>query len=893
MEKVFYTLEQSLMQPVYALYPWTPDAALDLPPAERQRFEQALFARTAWIAGGYGMDVPRDGDRHRIVQDRPGPTGPHTLAFSSFPVKAQETQRERREGLDRVRVLWGVLAVALGLAAYVGLWSFVRPVRVVVLIHGVALIFLLGMAVPLLWFGKAQMRFAADGLQAEAMAREGSNWERLALDGSGEAVRVRERFPETLLWQPQLITDDQGQAILDIQELADSITTWRLTASAVTTDGRLGATQTGLRVFQPFFVDLDLPVALTRGDETAVRVVVHNHLKQPQTVQLRLDDADWFERLEDASKTLDLPAEAVRAVTYRLRVKKVGEHHLQVSARTADVADAVKRRIEVVPDGRREDRVFNGSLAQAGKPVELTLDVPADAIEDSAKALVKIYPSGFSQLVEGLENIFHMPSGCFEQTSSTTYPNVLALDYLRRHNKNVPEVEAKARQYIHLGYQRLLTFEVAGGGFEWFGHSPAHPRLTAYGLMELQDMAKVHDVDPKLIERTRAWLLRQRNRDGSWSLTPGLHAESDPSRGQQGDLARLSLTAYIAWAVFGGNGTDAGPTRDFLLTHQPESIPNPYTLALVCNALLALDSTGRDAGPYLDRLESLKQATEGLQLVSWQQRAGDRTAFYGTGTSGDVETTALAVLALTGANRSPGTVNGALAWLVKHKDAHGTWHSTQATVLALKALLAGKSVAGDRDRRFEIALGDGVKQEVLVPKDQAEVMQQLDLSKFLKPGANRLTLTEHTDTASGYQVAFRYHVPGAAPDRAEPLAITLTYDRTDLAVGELMTATAVVENRLKQPAPMVMLDLPIPAGFRLVAEDLNQLVAAGTVARYQLTPRSAIVYLRGLEPGKPLQLTYRLRAELPVKVAVPPARVYEYYDPDQQGFSRAVNVRVQ
>ena len=45
---------------------------------------------------------------------------------------------------------------------------------------------------------------------------------------------------------------------------------------------------------------------------------------------------------------------------------------------------------------------------------------------------MKIYPSGFSQLVEGLDNIFRMPYGCFEQTSSTTYPNVLALDYLQR-----------------------------------------------------------------------------------------------------------------------------------------------------------------------------------------------------------------------------------------------------------------------------------------------------------------------------------------------------------------------------------------------------------------------------------------------------------------------------
>src|SRR5262249_37175032 len=150
----------------------------------------------------------------------------------------------------------------------------------------------------------------------------------------------------------------------------------------------------------------------------------------------------------------------------------------EVTARGAGVADALKKPIEVVPDGRRIEQVVNGTLQ---KPAAIDLTVPEGVIEGSARAILKLYPSSFSQLVEGLDGIFQRPYGCFEQTSSTTYPNVLALDYLRRTNKNAPEVEAKARQYIHLGYQRLLGFEVPGGGFDWFGRPPANRTLTAYG----------------------------------------------------------------------------------------------------------------------------------------------------------------------------------------------------------------------------------------------------------------------------------------------------------------------------------------------------------------------------------------------------------------------------
>ena len=163
--------------------------------------------------------------------------------------------------------------------------------------------------------------------------------------------------------------------------------------------------------------------------------------------------------------------------------------------------------------------------------------VPDDAIPGSVQAIVKIYPSSFSQVVEGLDGIFQRPYGCFEQTSSTTYPNVLALDYLRRTNKSVPAVEAKARQYIHLGYQRLLSFEIAGGGFDWFGHPPANRTLTAYGLMEFQDMARVHDVDPSLIERTRRWLLDQQRSDGSWE-PEGHQLHDDPAHDQSRPATR-------------------------------------------------------------------------------------------------------------------------------------------------------------------------------------------------------------------------------------------------------------------------------------------------------------------------------------------------------------------
>lgn len=76
--------------------------------------------------------------------------------------------------------------------------------------------------------------------------------------------RLREYFPETLLWNPELVTDKNGRAELKFK-LADNITTWKLYAIASTKNGKIGVVEKEVQAFQPFFVDLEPPKFLTEG----------------------------------------------------------------------------------------------------------------------------------------------------------------------------------------------------------------------------------------------------------------------------------------------------------------------------------------------------------------------------------------------------------------------------------------------------------------------------------------------------------------------------------------------------------------------------------------------------------------------------------------------------
>jgi len=230
-------------------------------------------------------------------------------------------------------------------------------------------------------------------------------------DAAGAAAaptRLREDFPETLLWQPALITDDKGRAEMPLN-FADSITTWRLSASASSKGGALGGMTTPLRVFQDFFVDLDMPVALTQNDEVAFPVAVYNYLKNPQTVKLELRRESWFELMEgDNVRSLDLKPNEVVGVKFRIKARKIGQHPLTVEAKGSKTSDAIKRSIEVVPDGKKVEQVVSDKLT--GK-VKQTLTIPDDAIPDSSKLIVKLYPGVFSQVLEGTEGMLRMPGG--------------------------------------------------------------------------------------------------------------------------------------------------------------------------------------------------------------------------------------------------------------------------------------------------------------------------------------------------------------------------------------------------------------------------------------------------------------------------------------------------
>ncbi len=713
--------------------------------------------------------------------------------------------------------------------------------------------------------------------------------------------RLRQFFPETLFWLPELTTDADGHAQVQVP-IADSITTWRISVLASDQAGNLGSAEVGMKVFQDFFVEPDLPRFLTVGDEVAVPVSIFNYLDEAQEITLEVAPAAWFEFVETPTLRFTVAPNEVMAAYLPIRVTGFGVHDFQITATGSAMSDAVLRQVEVLPDGKAMAVAVSGKLTTTQR---FALDLPPNAISGTGRVAVKIYPGVISQVIDGLEGMLQQPYGCFEQTSSTTYPNVLVLDYLKTTNQVNPRIQLQAEQYINLGYQRLLSFEVGGmpGGFSLFGDPPPQTMLTAYGLMEFTDMSQVSYVDPALIERTALFLFQRQQEDGSWD-PQGMTIES----GLEGlGNSALLPTAYVTWALADAGYATSEPVQRAVgylhgqlaqylqaqtqnnqanspLTTPPAAL-DPYAAAMLANALIAADPQG-SAGQIDQLLSQLLTSAETDTQGYFTWSSGMTTYMGGYGNVSNIETAAMTAIALLRVGQHLDVAQGAIDAILSQRDPNGMFYSTQTTVLALKALLLAAEQGGEDGLATVTVTINGDRTQTLTITDENADVVQLVSFDDLSVNDNEVAITVEGERALQYQVVTQYYLPWEVipptPVAEKDVRIDVAYDRTALQVNDVVNVTAEVELLAPGVAGTLLVDLGIPPGFRPLTEDLDALVAQGLIARYELTGRQILVYMTNVPSGQIYRLPYRLQARFPIRAQTPSSQAYDYYTPEKQ-----------
>jgi len=405
-------------------------------------------------------------------------------------------------------------------------------------------------------------------------------------------------------------------------------------------------------------------------------------------------------------------------------------------------------------------------------------------------------------------------------------------------------------------------------------------------------MSKVYDVDSRLIARTQQWLAGEQQKDGSWKPDTQFINEGATNR-YNTDVLRI--TAYIAWSLknTGYQGEVVERAKRFVEAHMAEKA-DTYTLAVVANFAASYGSDREFTQHAIQLL--LDARTERDEKVWW---TAEETGVYGRGESASVETTGLAVQALLQAREAGGTARKALNYIASKKDANGTWGTTQATIMALRALLTATEKSAMDVQGTVIVLVNGKPAEKLeLTAENNDLLHQFVFKDVEQSAPNAVELRFEGKGALAYQVVGQYFLPWNEKPAAEPLSIDVAYDRTRLAQSDLATATATIKNNLSKTAKMVMVDLGIPPGFDLLSEDLQEYqeksakLNSGHLSKFSLTATQAILYFDAFAPGDTVTVKFRLRAKYPIRARTFQSRVYEYYDPDVASVARPVQLEV-
>lgn len=681
---------------------------------------------------------------------------------------------------------------------------------------------------------------------------------------------TRTDFRSTIYWNPQVAVKN-GTATVEFYN-NDAITQFKVTIEGFGTQGQLGRAEQLYFTQLPFEMIAKVPREVLTGDQITLPLAFTNNTPALLNGQLTLQIPAHIQLLDAAPTTVQLAAGASKTVRLNcLVLNKPAEGDLVISFSANGLKDRLTTTINTRPRGFPVQEVFTGDQLKES----FTLTV-REVVEGSLTAKIKVYPSTLDEVMNGMESMLRMPSGCFEQTSSSNYPNLLVLDYLRATNTTAPAIETKVNTYLADGYGRLTGYESPSGGFDWWGRDPGHEALSAYGLMEFVDMKRVYPVDQALIDRTAKWLLSRKDGKGSWTKNPhALHS-----------WANAEVTdAYIVWAMTeAGYASDIQKELDQSYTNAVKS-EDPYQLALLANALFkAKDSRAEMLLKELAKLQQKDGSFVGLSS----------SVTNSTGQSLMVETSSLTVLAMLQSRGYDKAIQQALKAIQGGKNSYG-YGSTQGTVLALKAFLEyAKSSKTTAESGELLVFVDNKKVATIAYEADQKEISLPDLGPFLKKGKQKITL-EYAQTKSPmpWDVEVSYATPLPLSDPACPFSLSTTLPQNKVKMGENIRLSTTLVNTTNKGQAMTMAMIGIPAGLSVQAWQLKKLQEEKAFDYYELFDGYVVLHYEQMTPNQSKTVNLDLKADIPGTYEAPASSAFLYYTNEHKVWAQPERLVIQ
>ncbi|XP_064609177.1 LOW QUALITY PROTEIN: CD109 antigen-like [Liolophura sinensis] len=723
------------------------------------------------------------------------------------------------------------------------------------------------------------------GGQAQVVSKAGP--------GLKEVSRVRKVFPETWLWTSQNVGTNGTARISAV--VPDTITSWVASAFAVNPVSGLGVAPSTAQIeaFRPFFVSLNLPYSVVRGEQVVLQAIVFNYLTVDLDVLVTLGESENYRNLVvDAlghtkvttsaqTETIHLKAGQARSVYFPIIPAVLGSVDVLVKAQSSVAADAVKRQLLVEAEGVHHE--FNIPVTVDLKNTNIfskkvSINLPEGVVTGSEHARVTAIGDLLGPTISNLDSLLKMPYGCGEQNMLNFAPDIFVMKYLTATNNLWGGIKQKAIGFLEKGYQRELTYQHKDGSFSAFGdNDPSGSMwLTAFVVKSFHQAKSFIFIDDDTIKRAVDWMITRQNSDGSFP-DPGRVIHKNM---QGGSASGPALTSFVLIALMENNDlgdsteqriqTAAVKARGYLEAKLP-TMTNEYSLAITTYALVLAQSTM--AGTALHKLNARAINKDGTR--HWEVReeikkpSTSRWTPPNDAKARDVEVTSYGLLTYAERDQLNDGIQ-IMKWIVSQRNPSGGFKSTQDTVLALQALSEFAKLIYSPEFNIEVNLQAGeLQKHITVNKDNSVLLQTIDLPNV--PTVVDVHATGHGMALVEVSVSFNVEADLRTPSfevRAQLLEETVNHLTVQTCTRSLVATTG-----------MAVQEIGIPSGFEADVESIKKVKG---MKRVETADRKVILYFDEFTTSPVCLSMTAQRTGLVAKSQPVPIRVYDYYSPEDQ-----------
>ena len=689
----------------------------------------------------------------------------------------------------------------------------------------------------------------------------------------GAELEARKELGQLVYWNPEIITNEKGLTEISFYT-NDQISNFKITAEGISNKGNVGRGEHTYSTSKPISLDIKLPNKVGYEDKIRAKLILTNETDKDLAGVVSIDGDD-LEVIYDedfkvnAHSRLSIPIEIIS-------IGETGSYNLSFEVRAGKHRDRLEEQLEIFPVG------FPTKLNHSGSNPNGKFKFDVSNVEsNSLYTDLIIYPNVVADLESSAASLFRMPHGCFEQVSATTYPSILALRYLNSTGSGSSATKSTALSYIKNGYNKLKGYEVKGGGFEWFGDTPAHEGLSAFGLMEFKQMKKVYEgVNDKMISRTIDWLLSRKNGKGGFKQHAGKYGFAAASKEVN--------NAYLVYALSEVDVKDIEEEYRKSLDKALES-QDDYRLALVSNAAYNLG----DEDTYRELLSAFKTR---VTLNGFEAINADHSLVRSYGKNLKIEVASLWALAyLKDEKIDFSFVNEIINFLLKNRSG-SNFGSTQSTTLALQAIteynvkLSYKKLPG----KIEVWVNGTKAQELTYASSLTRPLDASDFSSLLnKSGTNFLELKyPHKETNLPYSFTVGWFNKTPTRHEDSPLLLYSELSDSKVKLNETIRMSAKIRNLSEEGLPMTIARFGIPGGLSLQPWQLKELQEKRVFDYYEIIDEDLVIYFKELGPRQSVDVFLDLKAEVEGTYLGRASSAYLYYNDDLKYWIPGVEVTV-